>query len=205
MDTNTEVSNLIRVLLVDDHDMSLRGLKIAIDEQNDLQYVGEASTGAAAIAKMQGLSGAVDVIVMDVQMDDGDGIETTTTLSNDYPECRIVLLTYSERYASQARKAGAMGYVLKGSGTESVLIAVRAVHRGALYFEVPPDASSVLTDTEIDVLNLVADGLTNPDIGQRMHRSVSTIGNHIGNIFRKLNVTSREQAVRAAMRQGIIS
>lgn len=207
MDTDTLVAP-IRVLIVDDHEVSREGLAFAMEQHRaDFQLVDKVNHGAEAIARMQALEGAVDVIVMDVQMaTPTDGIDTTTILSAAYPACRIVIFTYSEseHHASAARRAGALGFVRKVRGVNGILAAIRAVHQGTMYYEVVPDERVVLTETETRILGLIADGLSNTEISQHLVCSTSTVGAHITNIFRKLGVKGREQAVRAGMRLGII-
>jgi len=197
----------IRVLIVDDHEVSREGLALMMEQLTDFQVVGVATNGTEAIARVQALEGAVDVIVMDLQMDTPtEGIDATTMLSATYPACRIMMLTYSEsqHYATAARRAGALGFVKKVRDVNDIFMAIRVVHHGTMYYEVVPDDAIVLTETETRILELIANGLSNGEISQQLICSTSTVGSHITNIYRKLGIKTREQAVRAGMRLGII-
>lgn len=195
----------IRVLLVDDHEVSREGLAFGMERHADLLLVGEATSGAEALARVRALEGAVDVVVMDVQMaSPTDGIDTTARLHAEYPECRVLLLTSSPHFASAAWRAGATGYVLKGTHVRNILVGIRAVHRGVMHFEVAPEAGVVLTDAEVRILDLIGESLSNAEIGQRLGWSSRAVTAHVSSILRKLGAAGREQAVRLAMRQGII-
>ncbi|HEU4328886.1 MAG TPA: response regulator transcription factor [Roseiflexaceae bacterium] len=205
MDTNSPGVDPIRVLVVDDHAVSREALLFGMETHPDLLPVGEARDGAEALACVRELDGAVDVIVMDVQMNGpNDGIDTAAALHAEWPECRIVLLTSSEQHVPAALRAGVMGYVLKGSRVQQVLAAIRAVHQGVFHFEVAPNLGTVLADTEVQVLDLVADGYANTEIAGKLGWSVRAVTAHVSAILRKLNARGREHAVRLAMRQGII-
>ncbi len=205
MDTNPTAINPIRVLVVDDHEVSRRGLVFALSLEDDMQAVGEARNGAEALARVRQLDGAVEVIVMDVQMlTPTEGIDIAAKLHEEWPECRVLLLTSSEHHGLAAMRAGATGYVLKGSPVQDVLTGIKAVHKGAFYFEVRPDAGVVLTDAELKVLALIAEGYPNPEIAGRLSWSPRSVTTHVSAILHKLNARSREHAVSIAMRRGII-
>ncbi len=194
----------IRVLVVDDHPTLGESMLIALGRWADLELLGAVESGEAAVEQVQALGGAIDVVLMDVEMPGMGGLVATERINAQYPRCRVILLTTAERYAAAGRKAGALGYVRKVSRVQDVLAAIRAVHRGTLFFEVAPDTVETLTDTEVKILDLVGDSYTNSEIGQRLGLSDSAIKFHLRNITAKLGANGREQAVRIAVRQGII-
>ncbi|HEU4323305.1 MAG TPA: response regulator transcription factor [Roseiflexaceae bacterium] len=205
MDTNPSAINPIRVLVADDHEVSRRGLVFALGQEDDMQAVGEARHGAEVLTRVDQLDGAVDVVVMDVQMlTPTDGIATTSILHGQWPDSKVLLLTSSDQHATAAMRAGATGYVLKGSSVQDLLTAIRAVHKGALYYEVRPNTGVVLTDVELKILALIAEGYPNTEIATRLNWSPRSVTTHVSAILHKLNARAREHAVSIAMRRGLI-
>lgn len=209
----------IRILIADDHAVVREGLKALIDTEAGLEVVGEAADGEEAAFKARLLK--PDVILMDLVMPRKDGIEATREIKQDDPEARILVLTSfaEDQRIMSAIKAGALGYLLKDSSPQELLRAIRDVYRGEsslhpavahkLIEEVrgPAEASGVelLTEREIEVLRLVAQGLSNRQIAKKLFISERTVRTHVSNILRKLHLESRTQAALYALREGLAS
>lgn len=219
----TEVEGL-KVLIVDDHALFRRGLQMVLEQEADIEVIGEAADGAEAVAKAQELM--PDVVLMDVRMPKRSGIEATHEIRDLLPHAKILMLTISDEEADlyDAIKAGASGYLLKEISIEEVADAIRSVWAGQSRIS-PSMASKLLnefaamskrtderkevpaprlTDREMEVLRLVAEGLNNRDIGQRLFISENTVKNHIRNILEKLHLHSRMEAVVYAVREKMI-
>lgn len=211
----------IRILVVDDHQLFRAGLTALLRAASDTDVVGEAGTGTEALAQVEHL--APDVALMDIMMPDMNGIEATRRLRADHPDVEVIMLTMLEDDDSlfAAMCAGAHGYILKGADTTEVLRTVRAVADGQAMFG-PAIARRLtdffqhadgkglsvspfphLTDREREVLDLIAEGLDNRQVGSRLHISAKTVSNHISNIFAKLHVGDRAQAIVAAREAGL--
>ena len=215
---------MIRVLVVDDQDLVRAGAVAVIDAAADLCVVGEAADGAQALAVQR--ERRADVVVMDVRMPVLDGIETTTRLlAAGMPPCRVLVLTTFDldEYVYAALRAGAAGFLLKDAPTEELLAAVRTVHRGdaviapsatrRLLAQVVPalpdvaardHALDVLTERERDVVALLADGMSNAEIGARLFLSEATVKTHVGRVLAKLGLRDRVQAVVYAYECGLV-
>jgi DNA-binding NarL/FixJ family response regulator len=207
----------VRVLLVDDHDLFRTGLRNLLEER-DVQVAGEASTGEEAVRLVREL--APDVVVMDLHMPGLNGIEATRAIVAARPETGVLVLTMFEDDDSvfAAMRAGARGYLLKGADQEEILRAVQAVGRGEAIFG-PSIARRViefmsrpvqrpvlfpeLTDREREVLELIAQGLSNARIAEHFVLSQKTVRNHVSNIFTKLRVADRAQAIVRAREAGL--
>ncbi|MCJ7832575.1 MAG: response regulator transcription factor [Actinobacteria bacterium] len=219
----TEVESL-KVLIVDDHALFRRGLQMVLEQEADIEVIGEAADGSEAVAKAQELM--PDVVLMDVRMPKRSGIEATHEIRDLLPHAKILMLTISDEEADlyDAIKAGASGYLLKEISIEEVADAIRSVWAGQSRIS-PSMASKLLnefaamskrtderkevpaprlTDREMEVLRLVAEGLNNRDIGQRLFISENTVKNHIRNILEKLHLHSRMEAVVYAVREKMI-
>jgi DNA-binding NarL/FixJ family response regulator len=203
----------ITILVVDDHKLFREGLTALLHAAPQTAVVGEAATGAEAIA--QAKAAAPDVILMDIQMPDMNGIEATRRILADQPDVGVIMLTMLEDNDSlfAAMCAGARGYILKGADKAEVLQTVTAVAGGQALFgpaiagrltaffqrggkrETAVNPFPDLTDREREVLTLIAQGLSNRDIGDRLHITGKTVSNHISNIFNKLHVASRAEAI----------
>jgi DNA-binding NarL/FixJ family response regulator len=215
----------IRVLIVDDHALFRRGLEMVLAQEPDIDVVGEAGDGAQAVELARELT--PDLVLMDVRMPGGGGIEACTWIKDVVPSARIIMLTISDEEADlyEAVKAGASGYLLKEIPIDEVATAVRAVHGGQSLIT-PSMASKLLTefasmirrgdrrqeqmpaprltDRELEVLKLVARGLNNRAIAEQLFISENTVKNHVRNILEKLQLHSRMEAVVYAVREKLL-
>ena len=214
----------IRVLVVDDHALFRRGLEMVLEQEPDIEVVGEASDGTEAVEVATETT--PDVVLMDVRMPRRGGIDACTAIKDAVPSTKIIMLTISDEEADlyDAIKAGAMGYLLKEISIEEVASAIRAVHGGQSLIS-PSMASKLLnefasmikrtderqqvptprlTDREMEVLRLVAKGLNNRDIAKQLYISENTVKNHIRNILEKLQLHSRMEAVVYAVREKLL-
>ncbi len=220
---DTETNTPIRVLLVDDHEVVRRGLLAFLEDEPDLEVVGDAAGGAQALdllATMDLDGRRPDVVVMDLLMEPVDGIEATRGVRSRYPDVEVVALTSygDEERVHAALEAGASGYLLKDSDAHEVAAAVRAAHRGELQIDpavarrlmtslrAPPrgDAAVKLTEREMGVLRLVAVGKANKEIASELEISERTARTHVSNILGKLGLSSRTQAALWAIREGLV-
>jgi len=214
----------IRVLIVDDHALFRRGLQMVLEQEDDIEVVGEAADGAEAIT--MAVDAAPDIVLMDVRMPRRGGIDATSTIKQTVPSAKIVMLTISDEEVDlyDAIKAGAMGYLLKEISIDEVATAIRAVHGGQSLIS-PSMASKLLTEfasmikktddrpqiptpklteREMEVLRLVAKGMANRDIAKQLYISENTVKNHIRNILEKLQLHSRMEAVVYAVREKLL-
>jgi DNA-binding NarL/FixJ family response regulator len=215
------MSGAIRVVLADDHAVVRKGIREFLEQDGDIKVVAEASDGAQAVALVE--EHRPDVVVLDIQMPGVSGIEATRRIKLEHPEVRVLILTAydDDPYIFALLQAGATGYMLKTADSDQLVQAVRAVHRGEpaldaavtqkvmrqLVSSRPPGAEGTveaLTDREIEVLRLAARGLTNKAIGQALGISDRTVQGHLANVYGKLSVGSRTEAVTEALRQGWI-
>lgn len=208
----------IQVVIADDHAVVRRGLRSLLDTVDDIHVIGEAATGNDAVRLAAEF--APDVMLLDLQMPDGHGIDATRRITADHPNVAIIILTMFDDTDSidAALRAGARGYLLKGASQDDVVDAVRAVARGHVILgpgaaerllqrlTTPGSHASVfpeLTAREREVLVLVADGLDNRTIGRRLDLSAKTVANHVSNILTKLQIATRAQAIVTARRAGL--
>lgn len=213
----TDERTTIRVLLVDDHDMLRRGLKSFLRAFDDLELAGEASSGEEAIKLCDELQ--PDVILMDLVMPGMNGVETTHTILSDHPDVKVIALTSFEEQelVQKTMQAGATGYLLKSASAGELADAIRTAYRGeptlspeatrALIHVAtqPPQPGSDLTPREREVLELLVEGLSNPEIADRLVVSRATVKKHVSNILSKLDVTSRTEAATLAVKHDIVS
>jgi len=208
----------IRILIADDHAIVREGLRTLIASEPGMEVVGEAANGAEAVAQTRALR--PDVILMDLVMPCKDGLEAITEIQRGNPEARILVLTSfaEEDKVFPAIRAGALGYLLKDSSPQQLLQAVYDVYRGesslhptiALKLirelkqpsDLPP-AENPLTEREVSVVKLVAQGLTNQEIADRLVISEWTVRTHVRNILGKLHLANRTQAALYALREGL--
>lgn len=210
----------IRVLITDDHAIIRTGIRAVLELVPDMQVVGEASDGHEGVA--QALALRPDVILMDLVMPNLDGIEAIRRIKAEQPEARILVLTSfaGDDKVFPAIKAGALGYHLKDSDPEELVHAIRQVYQGeaslhptiarkllqelARPTEQPPTRDP-LTQRELEVLRLVAQGMDNQQIADRLVISEATVRTHVSNILSKLHLASRTQAALYALREGLAS
>ena len=215
-------SESLRVLIVDDHDLFRTGLRNLLEEQGVL-IVGEAATGAEAVKIVREI--APDVVVMDLNMPGMGGVDATRHITSIAPLTRVVMLTISEDDSDvmDAILAGACGYLLKDSSIQDLMAGIRAASRGESLIspniaakvlqrvratstqpEIANTIRAELSDREIEVLKLIANGKDNAVIAGELHISPKTVKNHISNILMKLQIDNRIQAAVYAVRSGIV-
>ncbi|MCA9970043.1 MAG: response regulator transcription factor [Anaerolineales bacterium] len=212
----------IKLMLVDDHAVVRSGIRMLLQAQPDMEIVGEFESGAEAVAEVPALK--PHVILMDVEMPDMNGIEATRLVKAVAPETAVVALTMYEddQYFFEMLKAGASGYVPKRAAPNELVHAIRTVSRGEVFLypslaarlvqdylrrdetEEEEDLIDALTPRENEVLILIAEGLTNPEIADKLVISVKTVDRHRENIMRKLNMHSRIDLVKYAIKMGLI-
>ena len=214
------VEHTIRIVIADDHAVFREGLRAVLGSEPDMEVVGEASTGKEVINQAANLR--PDVILMDIQMPQINGIEATRRILGANPDVGVVVLTMFEDDDSvfSAMRAGARGYVLKGAPPSEILKVLRAVAGGEAYFgpEIarrlmdffspskptsPTEAFPELTAREMEILDLIAQGHTNAKIAARLYVSPNTVRNHISHIFAKLQVADRAHAIVRAREAGL--
>ncbi len=211
----------IRVLLVDDHQLFRRGVRSILEEDPQIEIVGEAEDGLIALEKAR--ETMPDVILMDINMPRCNGLEATKKIKTEMPYVKILTLTVSEAEESlfDAVKQGTQGYLLKNVDPPQLLDSVRKVARGEAVIpgylavkilsefakpekEEPSPAVEPLSQRELDVLRLLSTGASNKEIAGKLFISENTVRNHIRNILDKLHLSNRVQAAAYAVRQGIV-
>jgi DNA-binding NarL/FixJ family response regulator len=208
-----------RVVLVDDHPLYREGLVTALSATGGIEVVGEAGDGAEAVVVVD--RARPDVVLMDLHMPGVSGVEATRVITTAHPEVAVLVLTMldGDDAVFAAMRAGARGYLLKGAGRDEITAGIAAVARGEVVFSAgiatrvlsffsgrPSEGArpfAQLTDREREVLDLVARGLTNPAIARRLVLSEKTVRNHVSNVFAKLHVTGRAEAVARARDAGL--
>ena len=206
---------LIRVLIADDHFVVRQGLVAMLVARYGMEVVGEAATGREAVALARTLQ--PDVILMDMMMPEMDGAQAIAQIKAEEPDARILVLSSfpESKHVAAAMQAGALGYVLKDSTPDDLLHAIRSVHRGNLVLpqalakdlmrpQPPAPASDTLTERELDVLRVLAQGLTNQEIAVSLSISATTVRAHVSSILTKLHVTNWMQAAMAAQELGLL-
>ena len=211
----------IRVLIVDDHKIVREGIELLLSEIRDIEMVGEAKNGAEGLVRARELQ--PDVILMDLVMPEMDGVEATRQITAEHPDVRVLILTsfLTDDKVFPAIKAGALGYLLKDTSSAELLEAIRQVYRGepSLHPEIArmmmaelgrPSSDDrltpePLTERELEVLDLVAQGMSNKEIAEELRISPETARTHVNRILGKLHVANRVQATLYALREGITS
>jgi NarL family two-component system response regulator LiaR len=210
----------IRVLLVDDHAILRKGIRALLSTESDIEVVGEAGDGQEALAQAEVLQ--PDVILMDLVMPNLDGIEATRQVTTRQPGVRVLVLTsfVADDKVFPAIKAGALGYVLKDTGPDDLVRAIRQVHRGEptlepeiarkVLFELAqpakqPPTPDPLTGRESEVLRLIAQGKSNREIAEDLVLAEMTVRTHVSNILGKLHLANRTQAALYALKEGLAS
>ena len=208
------MTNMIKVLLVDDQNLIRQGLKALLELEQDLTIVGEAENGESAMKLIAELR--PDVVLMDIRMPVMDGVATTREIQKHFTGIKVLVLTTfdDDEYVTAALQNGAMGYLLKDTPSEELAVAIRAVYKG--YTQLgpgivkklltqfpnvtptqsppPPPSLAELTPREKEVLRLIASGASNREIAQKLYISEGTVKNHVTNILNSLNLRDRTQA-----------
>lgn len=212
----------IRILLADDHSLLRQSLRVLLEMEPDLAVVGEAGDGLETLDQVEAL--APDVVLMDIAMPHLNGLEATRRLNKKCPEAKVIILSMhgDDQYIGQALRAGASGYLLKDASKEELLLAIRSVHQGGSYLSprlskkliddflrlsdpaAPNPYHDLLTDREREILQLMAENRSSPEIGRILSISPKTVRNHRANIMEKLGLHSQSDVVKYALRQGLI-
>lgn len=212
----------IRLLLADDHAVVRSGLRLLLEAQPDMEIIGEVENGEDAIRRTAELK--PDVVLMDIEMPGMNGIEATRRIKRESPQTAVLALTMYEddQYFFEMLQAGAAGYVPKRAAPDELASAIRAVSRGDVFLypslagrlvqdylvrrdvETNEPTPDDLTPREQEVLTLIAQGLSNGEIGEQLVISVKTVDRHRENIMRKLNLHNRVDLVKYALRKGLI-
>jgi len=214
------MSEVIKVIIADDHTIFRSGLKMLLSSEHDIDVVGEATDGNEAVELTQRLN--PDVVLMDIGMPELNGIDATLLIKSNVPAANVLVLTMhrSDEYFFQMLEAGACGYILKGAETSELINAVRAVARGDVFLypamarrlvskylsQTANESASAgkLTPREHEILQMIAEGFTNKEIAERLFLSPSTIHSHRSNLMRKLNLSSRHEIVQYARKNGLL-
>ncbi len=211
----------LSILVAEDHPLFRKGVISLLSSVPEFEVIGEAATGEEAVVRAAQLQ--PDMVLMDLQMPEVNGIEATRRILQESPSVRVLVVTLFEDDDSvfMALRAGARGYVLKDADEEEMVLAIRAVGKGEAIFSPaiaervlayfaasppggsPPQAFPTLTDREREILNLIAQGHPNPIIAKHLHLSTKTVGNYVSNIFTKLQVADRAQAIIRAREAGL--
>lgn len=206
--------SVVRVLIVDDHPVVREGLRGMLESDPAITVAGEAGSGEEAVARASAL--APDVVLMDLRMPGGDGVNATTRILAARPETRVIVLTTYETDQDIVRavEAGAAGYLLKDTSRADLIAAIAAAARGEtvlspsvatkLVTRLRTPAASSLSRRETEVLALVARGLTNAEIGRALFISETTVKTHLLRVFTKLDVSDRTAAVTTALARGLL-
>jgi DNA-binding NarL/FixJ family response regulator len=215
----SSTTSIVRVLIADDQTLFRVGLARLLEEDPRVQIVGQAGDGAEAVK----LAGSLkpDVVLMDLKMPNLDGIEATRQIASTHPGVKVLLLTTFEadNHVIQALKAGASGYILKDSKPDSIVSSLLAVMAGERVMAsavanrvlemltgttTPNEFYDGLTGREIEILKLLAGGMANKQIAYKLKISEKTVRNHVSNMYEKLNIYDRSQAVLYAVRKGLV-
>ncbi len=212
--------SLMRVAIADDHRLMLDGIKRALETAPDIEVVGEAMSGDEMLALLPTID--PDVVILDLRMPNGDGLETLSRIRQDHPGMKVIILSMFEdsEHIDQALQRGADGYVVKSINPLDLPSTIRQVVEGTVHLrgvtttaaplqEGDPKAAKTvrvdtLTERELSILKLVAEGLSNLDIANRLFVTEQTIKFHLSNIYRKLGVANRTEATRYAYRARLI-
>lgn len=211
----------IKVLITDDHKVFRDGIIALLEKINGIEVIGEASNGEESLDRIS--QGGVDVVLMDIDMGDSNGIETTLKIKKDYPEVNVLVLSMhgEHNYIIKMLDAGATGYILKNAGKDEMVTAIQSVAKGDSYFS--REVSSVLiehihkpvsskrkkddmplTDRETEVLKLISQEFSNPEIAEKLFISIRTVDTHRRNLLEKLGVKNTAGLVKYAMKNGLV-
>jgi NarL family two-component system response regulator LiaR len=212
------MEKVIRVLVVDDHPVVRKGIRSLLAEETDIEVVGEAVNGKEAVEQVEKLQ--PDVVLMDLVMPEMSGVEAIQRITSDHPEARILVMTSfaADDKVFPSIKAGALGYLLKDSDPEELVRMIHQVYRGELSIHPAiarkviqelnrpaeePLTPSPLTAREVEILQLLAQGIENKEIARRLVLQEATVRTHVSNILGKLHLANRVQATLYALRKGL--
>jgi DNA-binding NarL/FixJ family response regulator len=209
--TTETTQALVRIMLVDDHPLVRDGLRARLEAVPHFRVVAEAGSGAEALAIVD--AAQVDLVLMDITMRDGGGIEATAQLGRSHPDIAVLILSMHDKleYVSQAMQAGARGYVLKDAPGKDIVLAIDTVMAGGIYYSAPvarqlarPDApDNQLTSREQEVLRHLANGESNKQIARALDLSVRTVETHRLNIKRKLGIEGQAELIKFAVQHAL--
>jgi DNA-binding NarL/FixJ family response regulator len=220
-----QIDDPIRVFIVDDHGLVRRGVRSYLSIFDDIEVVGEAAGGDEALERLRAMNAAgeaPDVVLMDLAMEPVDGVTATRELRASMPEVEVVAVTslIDQSRVQAALEAGASGYLIKDAAPEELAVAIRAAQRGEVHLDgavarrlmeslsaraAVPDPFAELSEREVEILRLIAEGQANKEIARRLVISERTARTHVSNILRKLGLSSRTQAALLAVREGLAS
>ncbi|PZA06627.1 MULTISPECIES: response regulator transcription factor [unclassified Meiothermus] len=210
---------MIRIVLADDHALFRQGLRSLLEAEPDFRVVGEAGDGREALRHV--LEAKPDVVLMDIQMPGLDGVQATREILREWPQAKVIMLTMyrQDAYVFEAVKAGARGYMLKDADAKDLLEAIRRVNHGEVLLDAElaeqiiqdfkakresvPKPHAELSEREVQILKLVAQGYTNLEIAGELALSEKTVRNRLSEIFQKLHLNNRTQAALYALREGL--
>jgi two-component system, NarL family, nitrate/nitrite response regulator NarL len=212
-----KTQNEIRVVIADDHKMMLDGLRHILSKEKDMVLVGEALNGNEVMSILS--HNKVDVIVLDIGMPEMDGYDTVLNVKKRYPDTKLIILSFykDEKHIGKLLKAGVSGYIIKDRGSEELVKAIRSVIEGKEYFDsevmqvslkafqnknAGPEKVIKFSPREIDVLNLLAEGLTSKEMGKRLHISESTVETYRKNLLEKLGLANSKLLLKYAIEKG---
>ena len=206
---------MIKIIIADDHSLIRDGLKAMLQKDNFCTIVGEAANGIELLELLKSVD--LDVVCTDISMPEMDGVEATTFISKNFPKIKVVCLSMHEEVAfiKQMMEAGAAGYVFKDAPREELQLAIETVHKGKKYFnqklfdillnvESNGKEENVLSGREKEILKLIAEEYTNPEIAEKLFLSVRTIDTHRQNLIQKLNVKNTAGLVKYAIKSGLL-
>ena len=220
-----QIDDPIRVFIVDDHGLVRRGVRSYLSIFDDIEVVGEAANGGEALERLRAMNAAgiaPDVVLMDLAMEPVDGVTATRELRATMPEVEVLAVTslIDQSRVQAALEAGATGYLIKDAAPEELAVAIRAAQRGEVHLDAAiarrlmdslsarstvPDPFAELSEREVEILRLIAEGHANKEIARRLVISERTARTHVSNILRKLGLSSRTQAALLAVREGLVS
>jgi len=211
----------IKVIIADDHQMILDGLRLLLSQDKTIEVIDEALDGEEVIAKVKGAE-ELDIVILDINMPRKDGIEVTKILKSSFPEVKILIVTmYSRKeFVKNLVEAGVDGYILKNAGREELLLAVHSLAKGEPYyseditetimksyqkskvFDNPLEIE--MTEREKDIIRLISDGLSTSEIGEKLYVSAHTVNSHRKHILSKLHVKNSAGVIRFGIQTGIV-
>ncbi len=212
---------MIKILIADDHKVFRDGIISILESEKDMKVVGEVGDGRAVVELLKNIQ--PDIILMDITMGDSGGIETSKIIKKEYPNIKILALSMHDEstYIVKMLEAGAKGYLLKNAGGKEMIRAIRVVNEGNTYYSGEVSAAIIdhltkgtkpkerkegipLSKRELEVLELIAEEFTNPEIAEKLYISIRTVDTHRRNLIEKLGVKNTAGLVKYAIRNGII-